>query len=90
MFGGGSGEPCGVPGAAVLSVEAQFASAFWVDQTYFGPTEFGPGFESSVEQVKFCEDFEAVLQVGIGVDGMKGFDAFILQSPLRLVIDIED
>jgi len=90
VVGGGSGEPCGVSGAAVLSVEAQFASAFWVDQTYFGPTEFSPTFDSSVVQVKFCEDFEAVLQVGIGVTGEKPFNAFVMQDPLRLVIDIAD
>ena len=90
ILGGGSGEPCDVDGTALLSVEAQPASAFWVEQTYFGPTEFGPSFESSVVEVKYCEDFEAALQVGIGVDGEKPFEASVLQDPLRLVIDIAD
>lgn len=89
ISGGGSGEPCLVAGSALIAVDVQPGSAFWVEQTYFGPLEINPSFGSVVE-VKYCEDFEAALQYGIGVEGMKGFDVFTLQSPQRLVIDIED
>lgn len=89
ISGGGSGEPCLVAGSALIAVEVQPGSAFWVEQTYFGPLEINPSFGSVVE-VKYCEVFEAALQYGIGVEGMKGFDVFTLQSPQRLVIDIED
>lgn len=90
VFGGGSGELCDVDGAETLGVMAQPATAFWVEQTYFGPTEFGPDFDSAVVEVMYCDDFEGVLQVAIGVDGEKPFDAFVYQDPLRLVIDIAD
>lgn len=90
VFGGGSGELCEVEGSATLGVMAQPASAFWIEQTYFGPTEFGVDFDSSVVEIEVCDDFEAVLQVAIGVDGEKPFTVEVLQTPLRLVIDIAD
>lgn len=90
VVGGGSGESCGVTGVAILGVEVRHASAFWVEQTYFGPTEFGPSFASSVVQIKYCDDFEAVLQMAIGVEGERPFRAFTMQDPLRLVIDVAD
>lgn len=90
VFGGGSGELCEVDGSATLGVMAQPASAFWVEQTYFGPTELSPDFDSAIVEIRYCDDFEAVLQVAIGVDGEKPFDAVVFQDPLRLVIDIAD
>lgn len=90
VFGGGSGEPCDPDGPDTLGVMAQPATAFWVEQTYFGPTEIEPGFASSVVEILVCDDFEGVLQLAIGVDGEKPFDAFVMQDPLRLVIDVAD
>lgn len=89
IVGGGSGEPCAVDGAAILAVSVQPGSAFWVEQTFFGSVEMSPDL-GSVVQVTYCEDFEAALQYGIGVSGTKAFDAYTLDDPQRLVIDIAD
>ena len=55
---------------------------------YSGPTDIKTGNATLVE-VRRVEDFEAVVQVAMGVSGAACYRAFLLTNPDRLVIDIK-
>src|SRR5712664_721247 len=55
---------------------------------YSGSLDLKTGYPSLVE-VRRVEDFEGVVQLGLGVSGAACYRAFFLTSPNRLVIDIK-
>jgi hypothetical protein len=56
--------------------------------SYSGSTDIKTGYASLVE-VRQVEDFEGVVQLGLGVSGATCYRAFVLNKPDRLVIDIQ-
>ncbi|HEV2032734.1 MAG TPA: hypothetical protein VGU71_00800 [Candidatus Dormibacteraeota bacterium] len=55
---------------------------------YSGSTDLKTGYATLVE-VRQVEDFEGVVQLGLGVSGATCYRAFVLTNPDRLVIDIK-
>ena len=55
---------------------------------YTGSTDIKTGYASLVE-VRQVEDFEGVVQLGLGVSSATCYRAFILTNPTRLVIDVQ-
>ena len=56
--------------------------------SYSGSTDLKTGYATLVE-VRRVEDFEGVVQLGLGVSGAACYRAFFLTNPDRLVIDIK-
>jgi hypothetical protein len=56
--------------------------------SYSGSTDLKTGYATLVE-VRQVEDFEGVVQLGLGVSNATCYRAFILTNPTRLVIDIQ-
>ena len=56
--------------------------------SYSGSTDIKTGYATLVE-VQRLEDFEGVVQLGLGVSGAACYRAFVLTNPARLVIDIQ-
>jgi len=59
-----------------------------VHTSYSGSTDIKTGYATLVE-VRRMEDFEGVVQLGLGVSGAACYRAFVLTNPARLVIDIQ-
>jgi hypothetical protein len=55
---------------------------------YSGSTDIKTGYATLVE-VRQLEDFEGVVQLGLGISGATCYRAFILTNPSRLVIDVQ-
>jgi hypothetical protein len=55
---------------------------------YTGSTDIQPGYPTLVE-VRQIEDFEGVVQLGLGVTGEACYRAAVLANPARLVVDIQ-
>ena len=85
-----SGLPVVVIGSAFLRVTMTGASAVNPDGVvvYDGPNSFTPGFPRLAHLVR-GGDFEAVSTWYIGLNGGACLRVFALESPSRLVIDIE-
>ena len=84
-----TGAPSGMPitlkgqkGILVVMHGADMHSA------YSGKTDFVTGYPALAE-ARVIEDFEGVVQLGLGVNGTGCYRAFYLESPSRLVIDVE-
>jgi hypothetical protein len=56
--------------------------------SYSGPTDIVTNY-SGLAEVKRVEDFEGVVQLGLGVNGPACYHAFFLTNPNRLVIDVQ-
>jgi hypothetical protein len=56
--------------------------------SYSGPTDIVTGYKGLAE-VRRVEDFEGVVQLGLGVNGLACYRYFYLSNPNRLVIDIQ-
>jgi hypothetical protein len=56
--------------------------------SYSGPTDIQPGYPALVE-VRQIEDFEGVVQLGLGVTGEACYRTAVLANPARLVIDVQ-
>jgi hypothetical protein len=56
--------------------------------SYNGSTDIKTGYTALVE-VRQVEDFEGVVQLGLGLSNATCYRAFILTNPTRLVIDIQ-
>lgn len=56
--------------------------------SYSGSTDIVTGYNGLAE-VKVIEDFEGVVQLGLGVNGSPCYHAFFLTNPNRLVIDVQ-
>ena len=56
--------------------------------SYSGSTDIITGYNGLAE-VRRLEDFEGVVQLGLGVNGPACYRAFFLASPSRLVVDVQ-
>jgi len=87
----GSGTEVSVEGAAVLSIRMTPASGFDLSgggrATYTGPERIKASAPTLVEVVQ-AGDFEGNLTWVAGVRSTSGFRVFTLDSPSRLVVDI--
>jgi hypothetical protein len=88
-----SGKEIAIQGNAVLEVHMEPASGADLSggslrQTYTGPARV-TGDTSQVTEVVKAGDFEAVLTWDIGVRDKVAFKVSTLQSPARLVVDLQ-
>ena len=56
--------------------------------SYTGSTDIKTGYATLVE-VRRVQDFEGVVQLGLGISGPACYRAFILTNPAWLVIDLQ-
>src|SRR5437773_822835 len=56
--------------------------------SYSGSTDIITGYNHLAE-VRRLEDFEGVVQLGLGINGPACYRAFFLASPSRLVVDVQ-
>ena len=86
----GSGEPEELPGAAFAEVGMTPAQAhdFAGNSSYPGPRKFRTANLNNVTAVAITGDYEAHLLVGIGMRKQTWVNAFTLDAPTRVVIDI--
>jgi hypothetical protein len=56
--------------------------------SYSGSTDIKTGY-SALAEVRQVEDFEGVVQLGLGISGPACYQMSILSNPTRLVIDIQ-
>jgi hypothetical protein len=56
--------------------------------SYSGSTDIKTGYATLVE-VRSVQDFEGVVQLGLGINGPVCYRAFMLTNPSRLVIDVQ-
>lgn len=82
---GGSGQTVHLKGKKGLEIRIHGADGH---AAYHGKTDFVTGYSSMVE-VRVVEDFEAVIRVGIGINGPACYRAFYLGNPARLVVDVQ-
>jgi hypothetical protein len=80
-----SGLPARLKGANAVSVLIRGAD---LHSSYAGSTDIVTGYPGMAE-VKRIEDYEGVVQLGIGVNGPACARAFFLTNPDRLVIDVQ-
>jgi hypothetical protein len=85
-----SGLPLAVRGSSFLVLVLQGATGITPEgtTTYNGPTTFTPGFPALTE-FKQAGDFEAVSEWVAGLTGPSCHRLLVLQSPTRLVIDVQ-
>jgi hypothetical protein len=85
-----SGLPLDVAGDAFLILVMHGATGVTPDgvMTYHGQTEFAPGFLTLIE-LEQAGDFEAVSEWVLGMTGPACHRLFTLDSPSRLVIDLQ-
>ena len=55
--------------------------------SYAGSTDIVTGYPALAE-VRRVQDFEGVVQLGMGMNGSGCYRAFFLANPMRLVIDV--
>jgi hypothetical protein len=82
---GASGQPVTLAGKSALLVVILGAD---LHTDYTGSTDIQPGYPALVE-VRQIEDFEGVVQLGLGLTGAACYRTAILANPDRLVIDVE-
>jgi hypothetical protein len=82
---GASGQTVALAGKSGLLVVIHGAD---LHSSYSGSTDLKPGYPGLVE-VRQIEDFEGVVQLGLGVTGEACYRTAILANPDRLVIDIQ-
>jgi hypothetical protein len=58
-------------------------------RTYLGPQRFSPD-AAAIEELVRTGGFEAVLTWAVGVDQKRPFKVTRLESPARIVIDVEN
>jgi hypothetical protein len=81
---GASGQTVTLAGKSGLLVVMQGAD---LHTSYSGSADLRPGYPILVE-VRQVEDFEGVVQLGLGVTGEACYRTAILTNPTRLVIDV--
>lgn len=90
----GSGDPVDVAGSAYLRLIAEFATDRGAElyapdaQPYEGPQRLDGGAARVVQEVVSLGDFEANMQWALGVDQERPFRVRVLESPLRIVVDV--
>lgn len=82
---GASGQTVTLKGTNGILVTMRAAD---LHTSYSGPTDIKTGYSALVE-VRQVQDFEGVVQLGLGVSGPACYTATILTNPDRLVIDVQ-
>lgn len=82
---GASGRPVTLQGSAGLLITIDGADEH---SEYSGSTDFTPGYPVLLE-AKQVQDFESVVQWGLGLSKSACYRAFFLRSPWRLVVDLQ-
>jgi hypothetical protein len=82
----GSGNAVAVSGHAYISVKMTNADAHTF---YAGPYRFSPPGTPNVTEVVRISDFEGHVDYVIGLNDLRRFQVTVLQSPSRLVIDVQ-
>lgn len=82
---GASGRPVTLAGNAGILVTIRGADEH---TAYNGPTDFKTGYPVLLEAQQ-VQDFEGVVQWGLGLSKPACYRAFFLTNPVRLVIDIQ-
>lgn len=80
-----SGQPVTLNGTAGLLVTIRGADEH---TAYSGPTDLKTGYTALLE-ARQVQDFEGVVQWGLGLSKSACYRAFYLTSPTRLVVDIQ-
>jgi hypothetical protein len=80
-----SGQPVTLAGKNGILVVIQNAD---LHSGYSGPTDLKTGYATLVE-VRQVEDFEGVVQLGLGISGAPCYRASLITNPARLVIDVK-
>ena len=84
--GSPSGQPVTLKGKNGILVLIKLAD---MHTAYHGRTDFVTGYVRLVE-ARQIEDFEGVIQLGLGINGPACYRAFYLTNPVRLVIDVQN
>jgi len=87
---GPSGQPVPVDGSALFGVRFQNASTVNPSdgsRSYTGPTSLKPTTTPLIKEVKLVEDFERVMNWGVGLARLQCPTLLALGSPVRLVLD---
>jgi hypothetical protein len=82
---GASGQQVTLAGKAGLLITIHGADEH---TSYSGPTDFKTGYSVLVE-ARQMQDFEGVVQWGLGLSKTACYRAFFLTNPYRLVIDVQ-
>jgi len=85
FMGGASGQPTKVAGANGIKIVLNTAD---MHTAYTGPRVFKTGY-AGLRETRVIEDFEGYVSLGLGVNGSNCYRAFVLNSPTRLVVDIQ-
>ena len=87
---GPSGQPVPVDGSALFGVRFQNASTVNPSdgsRSYTGPTSLKPTTTPLIKEVKLVEDFERVMNWGVGLARLQCPTLLTLGGPVRLVLD---
>jgi hypothetical protein len=80
-----SGQPVTLAGLNGILVVIQGAD---MHTSFHGPTDLVTD-HPVLREVRVVQDFEGVVQLGLGVNGASCYRAFFLQDPARLLIDVK-
>jgi hypothetical protein len=81
-----SGRQVTLAGSAGLAVTMHGASGAG---SYTGPTDLKPSGTAVLQEARLTGDFEGVVHWGLGLSHASCFRAFTLDSPSRLVVDVQ-
>ena len=82
---GASGQSVTLAGSAGILVTIHGADEH---TAYGGPTDFKTGY-ASLAEARQMQDFEGIVQWGLGLTKPACYRAFFLTNPVRLVIDVQ-
>jgi hypothetical protein len=85
FMGAPSGQATRVAGALGVKVLLNTAD---MHTAYSGPRVFTTNY-AGLRETRVIEDFEGYVSLGLGVNGSNCYRAFVLNSPTRLVVDIQ-
>jgi hypothetical protein len=85
FMGAPSGQATKVAGTLGVKVLLNVAD---MHTAYAGARDFKTGY-AGLREARVIEDFEGYVSLGLGVNGGNCYRAFVLQSPTRLVVDIQ-
>ena len=90
-MGQASGSAIDVAGGAVIDVMVQtiMYPGEEGNPEYAGPVAILPPAGGAIREVRWAGIFEGTLQVVIGVESEEPFRVFMLEDPLRVVIDVQ-
>jgi hypothetical protein len=83
--GSPSGQPITLKGTNGILIVMRGAD---LHTSYSGSTDIVTGY-AALAEVRVIEDFEGVVQLGLGIKGPACYRAFYLDGPIRLVVDVQ-